>query len=181
MVTEPDVQALRRTRSQPDAFGPFYRRHAERVLRYFAARTGDPELAADLMAETFAAALASAHRYRESAGPPVAWLFGIARNLLTDSYRRGEVVARARRRLELEPLELDDADLARIDDLAALPTVDALLAGLTTDEATAVRARIVDERSYNDIADELRCSPAVVRQRVSRGLARLRETVEVER
>jgi DNA-directed RNA polymerase specialized sigma24 family protein len=37
---------------------------------------------------------------------------------------------------------------------------------------------VLDERSYEDIARELRCSSSVVRQRVSRGLARLRTTVD---
>lgn len=181
MVSQTDVQALAHTATEPEAFGAFYRRHAERVLRFFAARTNEPEVAADLMAETFALALEKSGLYRERDGPPVAWLFGIARNLLIDSYRRGEVIARARERLNLEPLELDDSDLARIDELSALPSVEQLLAGLASDEAEAVRARIVDERPYEDIASELRCSPAVVRQRVSRGLARLRTTVEVDR
>lgn len=173
-----DIAVLRRSRTDPSAFGPFYRRHVDRVLRFFAARTASPELAADLMAETFATALANVHRYRESAGPPVAWLFGIARNQLIDSYRRKAVSDRARQRLALEPLELDDADLARIDELSALPDAEMLLAGLSPDESEAIRARVLDERSYGDIAAELQCSPAVVRQRVSRGLARIRSTVE---
>ena len=42
----------------------------------------------------------------------------------------------------------------------------------------AVGARVLDERSYEEIASELRCSPAVVRKRVIRGLARLREEFE---
>lgn len=181
MVSHSDVQALRRTASEPEAFAAFYRRHAERVLQFFASRTAEPELAADLMAETFALALANSGKYRERDGPPIAWLFGIARNLLTDSYRRGAVIDRARQRLELEPVRLDDEDIIRIEQLAALPSVEQLLAGLSDDEAAAVRARVVDERPYPEIATELRCSEAVVRQRVSRGLARLRATVEVDR
>ncbi len=181
MVSPTDAEALRRTPADPEAFAPFYRRHAERVLQFFAVRTSEPEAAADLRAETFALALASAAKYRERDGPPVAWLFGIARNLLIDSYRRGAVIARARERLRLEPLQLDDDDLARIDRLSALPSVEQLLAGLSGDEAAAVRARVVDEQTYDEIATELQCSPAVVRQRVSRGLARLRSTVEVDR
>jgi RNA polymerase sigma factor (sigma-70 family) len=181
VIEADDVEALRRTARHPEAFGAFYRRHAERVLRYFAVRTSSPEVAADLMAETFAAALANAHKYKAGQGPPVAWLFGIARNLLIDSYRRGQVIARARERLALEPLELEDSDIARIHELAGLPSTEELLADLTPEEAQALRARVIDERSYTDIADELRCSPAVVRQRVSRGLAHLRQTVEVDR
>ncbi|MDQ8045292.1 MAG: RNA polymerase sigma factor [Solirubrobacteraceae bacterium] len=180
MEARADIAALRAARTDPAAFAPFYRRHAERVLRYFTSRTSAPELAADLMAETFATALANVHRYRERGGPPVAWLFGIARNLLIDAYRRGQVGARARQRLALEPLVLDDADIARIDELASLPEAEALLADLSADESAAVRARVIDERSYSDIAAELDCSPAVVRQRVSRGLARLRASLEGE-
>jgi hypothetical protein len=47
--------------SDPDAFGTFYRRHENRVLRYFLRRGA--ELAADLTAEVFAAALVAAARF----------------------------------------------------------------------------------------------------------------------
>ncbi len=46
---------------------------------------------------------------------------------------------------------------------------------LPSDERHAVKARIVDERTYGEIAAELHCSELVVRKRVSRGLARLRQ------
>jgi RNA polymerase sigma-70 factor (ECF subfamily) len=52
--------------------------------------------------------------------------------------------------------------------------MEALLAELPRDEAEALRARVVDEQDYREIASELQCSEAVVRKRVSRGLARLR-------
>jgi RNA polymerase sigma-70 factor (ECF subfamily) len=42
-------------------------------------------------------------------------------------------------------------------------------------EREAVRARVVEERSYREIATELRCSEMVIRKRVSRGLARVRK------
>jgi DNA-directed RNA polymerase specialized sigma24 family protein len=38
--------------------------------------------------------------------------------------------------------------------------------------------RVVLEESYRAIAADLRCSEQVVRKRVSRGLARLRESLE---
>lgn len=42
----------------------------------------------------------------------------------------------------------------------------------------AVHARVIEERDYADIAQEMRCSEAVVRKRVSRGLAALRARME---
>ena len=50
-----DDDLLRWTPGDPDAFGAFYRRHEDAVLRYMVARVRDGELAADLTAETFAA------------------------------------------------------------------------------------------------------------------------------
>src|SRR5215210_3862520 len=58
----------------PEAFGLFYDRHVKSLLGYFARRTHDPEVAADLTAETFAAALVARRRFkaRRRAGRGVA-------------------------------------------------------------------------------------------------------------
>jgi RNA polymerase sigma factor (sigma-70 family) len=168
----PDETLLATTRREPAAFGAFYRRHEDRILGYFLARVGDPEVAADLTAETFAAALASTQRFRPRRKPAVAWLFGIARNNLAMSRRRGRVEARARRRLGMEPLVLTDEAIERIAALDHTPL--ALVDELPDDQREAVRARVIDERDYPEIAKDLRCSEAVVRKRVSRGLGTVR-------
>jgi RNA polymerase sigma factor (sigma-70 family) len=173
----PDEQLLARTRGEPSAFGVFYRRHEDRVLGYFLARVGDPEVAADLTAETFAAALASAHRFRSRKKKPAsAWLFGIARHKLAMSRRSGRVEARARRRLGMAPLVLTDEAIGRIEELDR--TALALVDDLPVDQQDAVKARVIDERDYPEIAKDLRCSEAVVRKRVSRGLGTLRARME---
>ncbi len=165
---------------EPAAFTAFYERHVDLVLAYLRRRTSSAEVAADLMAETFAAALLSLHEHTNPAEVevPAAWLFGIARNKLFESYRRGRVEAAARERLGLEPLVLDDRDLALVDELSETDVVRALAEVLPPDQLQAVRLRIIDERDYETIARDLDCSEAVVRKRVSRALATLRERVE---
>ncbi|MGN6167903.1 MAG: RNA polymerase sigma factor [Solirubrobacteraceae bacterium] len=162
-----------------DAFSVFYRRHLPRTVGYLLAETRDRELAADLAAEVFASVLLSARRYRpqrDTAGP---WVLGIARNVLGASRRRRRVEDRARRRLGLEPIELDDYDLERTAALAGeRGGVLALVEGLPKDERDAVTARVIDERAYSEIAAGMRCSELVVRKRVSRGLGRLRAQVK---
>jgi RNA polymerase sigma factor (sigma-70 family) len=172
----PDERLLALARREPAAFGAFYRRHEDRMLSYFLARVGDPEVAADLTAETFAAALAGSHRFRPRKQPAVAWLFGIARNTLAMSRRRGRVEGRARRRLGMAPLVLTDEIVERIEELdhRALDLVD----DLPPDQQAAVKARVIDERDYADIAKDMRCSEAVVRKRVSRALGTLRTQLE---
>jgi len=173
-----DAELLTRTGSQPEAFGVFYRRYERPILVYATRRCATPDAAADLCAEVFASALASSKRYRAERGPAIAWLYGIASNTLSASRRRGRVADGARKRLQMEPLVLDDEDLERveavIDAQRVAPDLQEMLDTLPVDQRDAVLARIVDEQAYDEIAADLKCSPAVVRQRVSRGLNTLR-------
>jgi DNA-directed RNA polymerase specialized sigma24 family protein len=64
----------------PEDFGRFYDRYVRSLLGYFQRRTRDPEAAADLTAETFAAALAARGRFQARAVPASVWLFAIAQH-----------------------------------------------------------------------------------------------------
>jgi RNA polymerase sigma-70 factor (ECF subfamily) len=156
------------------SFEAFYARNVDALLGYFARRTRDAELAADLTAETFAAALAGRRRYRPEAGPAAGWLYGIASKKLADAQRRGYAERRARRRLGMDRLELSDEDIARIEQLGDADHATLLVHDLAPDQREAIVAHVVDERSYEDIAADLHTSEAVVRKRVSRGLATVR-------
>src|SRR4051794_6253350 len=169
------------TGQDPAGFEEFYVRHVDGVLGFFARRTRAPELAADLTAETFAAALASRARYRPAAGAASGWLFGIAMKKLADAQRRGYAERRACRRLGMERLELSDKEIARIDALGETSPASALLELLADDQRRAIRAHVVDEQSYAEIAARERVSEAVVRKRVSRGLAAVRARMGVRR
>jgi RNA polymerase sigma factor (sigma-70 family) len=157
------------------SFELFYCRHVDSLLGFFARRTRDPELAADLCAETFAAALAGRHRFRPEAGTAAAWLYGIGSNKLVDAQRRGYAERRARRRLGMERIELSDDDVARIERLAEAVDARVLVERLAPDQRDAITAHVLEERSYDEIAAELNTSQAVVRKRVSRGLAAMRQ------
>ena len=169
-----DEHLLIRTPEDAEAFAAFYRRWERPVLAYFARRTGAGDLAADLAAETFAAALLSAERFDPRRGDAPGWLFGIARHTLARARRRGSVEDRARRQLGMPVLELGDESVERIERLAAEDRVADLLAQLPAAQAEAVRARVLEDEPYPEIAARVACSESVVRQRVSRGLRALR-------
>ena len=158
---------------ETEAFGVFYDRHARTVLGYFARRTRDPQVAADLTAETFASAIAAQHRYRPTGAPALAWLFKIAGRRLADYERRGSVERRMRQRLAIQTPRLTSEDAALIavlaDDAASV-----MLAGLPAEQREAVAAHVLDGRDYPELATSLQITEAAVRQRVSRGLSALR-------
>src|SRR5215212_1581645 len=100
------------TSGDPEAFGVFYDRHVRDVLAYMMRRTADPEAAADLTAETFAAAIVARRRYRPGAVPANGWLFSIAQRRLIDHQRRGYADQRLRRRLGMERRAPGEEDVA---------------------------------------------------------------------
>lgn len=156
-----------------EAFGVFYDRHARTVLEYFVRRTRDAEAAADLTAETFAAAIVARRHFHPGPLPAAAWLYGIANHKLVDFQRRGRAEDRALRRLGVERPPLGEEDV-RLAALMAEEVSTQLLASLPEDEQQAVRAHVIEERGYPEIAAAAVISESAARMRVSRGLSRLR-------
>lgn len=179
-----DTELLLLSRDEPDAFAELFRRHAEPVLRYFVRRTLDPEVASELTAETFAEAFASRRRFREKGAAGVAWIFGIARHQLGRFFRNGVVDARARQRLGMPERELEPEDYERIEELIDFePLRKALgeaLMQLSEDQREAMRLRVMEGRSYREVALTLACTEATARARVSRGLRQLARVIGPE-
>ncbi len=178
-----DGELLRRVVERDrDAFSELYVRHEAIVAGFLVRRTRDPELAADLTAETFAAAIVAAAQFRDEGQSAIGWLLGIAGNLLGRRHRRGQVERRARERLGIERVAVSDASLERvealIDDADPDNALHRALDALPEGQREAIRAHVLDEEPYPVLAARLGVPEATVRQRVSRGLARLRTTLE---
>lgn len=182
-MTHATAASLQRSKRQPAAFVDFYEAQARNLLVYFARRTFDVETARDLTAETFAQAFEHRRRFRGSSDAEAAgWLYGIARNLLARYARRGAVSRKAVARLGIELTPIDDADLERVVELAALAElrdqVAAAFAALPSDQHEALRLRVIDERAYEDVAAVLGVSEQTARARVSRALRRLADSLD---
>ncbi|MEV4421076.1 RNA polymerase sigma factor [Patulibacter sp. NPDC049589] len=173
--TDEELVAEKRFDRSSSAFAEFYERYEAAILAYHRRRVRLPEVAADLTAETFARALAGRARFRPSGGNASGWLFGIAHNVLVDSARRGTVEQKAREKLGMQPIELDDEDLERVNALGGDDRLYAALERLPEEQREAIVARYVQDETYDETADRLSTSSSVVRKRVSRGLTRLRD------
>ena len=129
----------------PAVFDAFYRSHAEDLLRYFYRRTDDPDVAADLCAETFAAALSNSAQFDSTRGSTTAWLYGIAKRQLAMYWRRRKVADRARRRLGIPPEPIDEESaqaLRRTEDILDGAAALAALEKLPLKLRKAVRLRV---------------------------------------
>jgi RNA polymerase sigma-70 factor, ECF subfamily len=169
-----DAALIAAARTDARAFRELYDRYADRLLGYHLRRTRDEDAAHELTAETFAQAWLVRARFRDecdgSAGP---WLFGIARNVLLMSVRRRRLEAAARERLGL-PAAAAPADEAWLDGL------DEALDALPEAQREAIRLRVVEDQTYDDVAAALGTTPAAARVRVHRGLTALRARLTKE-
>jgi RNA polymerase sigma factor (sigma-70 family) len=159
-------------------FERLYRANVDAVTAYFARRTADPQLVADLTADTFVAVITGFESFDPRKGTARAWLFGIAGHVFA-SYchaysQQQHKLRRLAGRRDLDSGELDEL-LERIDaeragrglitELARLPDRDRAvielvdLAGLRPAEAAAA----------------LGLTPGTVRMRLMRARARLRK------
>jgi RNA polymerase sigma-70 factor (ECF subfamily) len=166
-----------------DELAELYDRNAEAILAFVVRRTWDPEVAVDILAETFAVALESRQRFRglerDAAG---AWLYGIARHQLADHYRRDGAQRRAVARLGIDRRPLTDIEYERIEELAGSRELRERVAeelhALPLDQREAVRLRVVEERGYQALARTLGIRQETARARVSRGLQALRAAID---
>ncbi|WP_246561988.1 RNA polymerase sigma factor [Streptomyces roseirectus] len=163
--------------SDPEVLEGFYRRHVGAVTRFVARRVDDPHTVADLVAEVFLAVLDSGHTYRARLGSETAWLYGIARNVVSSEYRRVAREAERVRRVSGRRL-LDADDIARLEDQldAERPGRRALevLAGLPEGERAVMELVAVDQLSVGEAAAALGIRQVTARVRLHRARKTLR-------
>ena len=151
-----DIELLRAARTDPAAFGDFYRRHAVAVERWIRAQTPDMAAAADLTAETFAQALVSLDGFRGATDESArGWVYGIARNLVRRYHRRGRVELKTCQKLGIQ-LDHDPDELAQIesqiDAALQIPELTEALNALPDTQRHALQLRVVAEMDYDEAA-----------------------------
>ncbi len=81
---------------RPKDFADLHARHHKALFAYFLTQTGDPELAGDMLQETFERAIAAGPRYHGRTDADLrGWLRAIAYSVLRDHGRDAEHDKRA--------------------------------------------------------------------------------------
>lgn len=160
-----------RLNDDPAALEAFYRRHVDAVMRFVVRRVSDPHLAADLTADIFLAVLDSAHTYAPNRGSEIAWLYGIARNVVSAQHRKAAREARMTSRVAGRRL-MDDDDLARMEE-----RIDAerrmrgaleAMQGLPEGERAVLELVVIDQLTVTEAAKALGIRHVTARVRLHR-------------
>jgi RNA polymerase sigma factor (sigma-70 family) len=153
-----------------------FRRHYGQVLRYLRRRTGADE-AEDLTQAVFADAAERLPSLRPGQPPVLAWLYTVAQRRLADGARRA-----ARRPVTIA--ELDAERVAAAEPSEYGPDVTRALgdaiAALPRGQRDVVVMKLLEGRSFAEIARRAGASEGACKMRFARGLEALREALERE-
>ena len=181
-----DELLIRRAqRGDADAFEQLLLEHQKNVYNLCYRMAGDPDDAMDLSQETFLRAWRCLDQY-QFASAFSTWLYRLCSNICIDFLRK-------RRRQQTVPLTFEDADgeeqTYAVPDAQPLPeeqvelkltheTLAAAMAQLLPEHRAVLQLRVVNEMSYEQIADVLDIQIGTVKSRLSRARNQLKKILE---
>lgn len=166
----------RANEGNPAAFAKIYDRHQPAIYRYIFYRVGDVATAEDLTSEVFVRLVEKSHQLVYRGRPLLAWLYTIARNLVTDYHRRGGRVTMLPldERLAAGTVDLDEAS----ERVLTQQMLAAAMTRLTEDQRQVILLKFFEGLANETVARTLGKSIGAVKALQHRGLAALRRILE---
>ncbi|GAA4558140.1 RNA polymerase sigma factor [Planotetraspora kaengkrachanensis] len=173
-----DSDLIADSRTEPEAFAVLFDRYAGMLYRYVSRRVG-PEIAEDLVGETFLAAFAGRSGYDLSYADARPWLFGIVTNLISRHRRTEAAHYRALQRSPIEDVAHSDDDriAAGVTARAARPLLARALAGLAPKDRNVLLLVAWSDLSYEEVAQALGVPIGTVRSRLNRARRKVRSVL----
>ena len=173
MLTD-ELALVARAAAEPAAFAAIYDHYFSRVYNYVRYRIADAEVADDLTAQVFERTLIHIDAYRPDRAPFAAWLFAIARNLVSDHLR----ASRRRKWISLDALRNwtsaePQPDVAIIRDETRVELLQAM-SRLSDRERDLIALKFAAGLTNRDIAELMGLSASNVGVILYRAVRRLR-------
>jgi RNA polymerase sigma-70 factor (ECF subfamily) len=176
-MSKDEIRLIQRAKQgDPTAFAELYDRHQPAIYRYIFHQVGNVATAEDLTSEVFVRLVEKIDRFTYRGRPLLAWLYTIARNLVTDHHRRSG---------RFQSLPLDerlaadtDAPEETVAQKLAQHRLAAAIIHLTEEQRQVILLRFVEGLDNKTVAQVLGKSIGAVKALQHRALAALRRILE---
>lgn len=178
MASQVDADLVRRARDGDEsALTAIYEQCHGPVYRYIFYRVGSADHAAELTGDVFVRMVDRMHTFREQGRPVLAWLYTIARNLVTDHQRRHRQAA---------ALPLDDgmpagedSQPSRVAETGEVRAkLQAALARLTEAQRQVILLKFIEARTNAEVAAMLGKDEGAIKSLQHRALAAMRRHLD---
>lgn len=188
MNLEVEQNMVLQSQADVQAFTELYEENYPVILNYVIRRTGDVDLAKDIVSDTFLKAIENIHRFQWRNVPFVAWLYRIANNEVNQYYRNQKKEA-----ISLDHLQENnqfEAQSKRIHDEVQRAQIELeethaqflyyqkKIMELPVKYQEVISLRYFEEKSMKEIADILGKREGTVKSLLHRGLEKLRNLEE---
>ena len=178
-VRADDAAVIEASKADPEAFAELFDRHAQMIHRYIARRIG-PQIAEDVVAETFLVAFRRRDRYEPAQADARPWLYGIATHLISQHRRDESRQLRLHQVARPTPSVEPGHEVRVAGDVTAETVRGALVAAL--DELPDLERDVLlliawEQLSYAETASALGVPVGTVRSRLNRARHRVREAL----
>jgi len=146
-------QLIEEARKDPARFGLLYEKYYRQIFIFVFRRTGDEDIAGDIVADAFLKAMVALPKYEFKGLPFSSWLFRIALNEVNMFYRKDK----RERNVSLEQSDLKNiiAEAGEDNTAEADKMVMQLLSSLTPEEMQFIELRFFEKRAFAEVADIL--------------------------
>ena len=172
----PGNQAGDPMRSRRQAFEEMYDANMSRVYRYVNYRIGNASVAEDLTSDVFEKALKHFDSYRQEKASQATWLMTIARNTITDHFRKEGRVQVVREDDAPEEVSQEPNVEEQVTRLEEVRQLRLCLAGLPQLDQDIISLKFGAGLNNREIARTLKVSESNVGTRLFRALRRLRDS-----
>ncbi|WP_285777630.1 RNA polymerase sigma factor [Microtetraspora sp. NBRC 13810] len=173
-----DSELIAESRARPDAFAGLFDRYSGMLYRYVSRRLG-PEVAEDLVGETFLVAFRRRDRYDLARPDARPWLFGIVSNLVARHHRTEAARYRALTRSPVDGVAESPAERVAegVSATAVRPLLASALALLSKGDRDVLLLIAWADLSYDEVAQALGIPVGTVRSRLNRARRKVREAL----
>jgi RNA polymerase sigma-70 factor (ECF subfamily) len=169
-------RSTERTELSREKYTEVYDQYAGRIYQFIYYKTYHKETAEDLTSQTFLRALEKLHYYNPEKGSMSAWIYQIARNLVTDHYRAKKHTVDIDDVWDLAGSQNVELDLQHKEQLEELRKV---LKKLSSEHRDILIMRIWQDLPYKEIAQIIGKTEGACKMMFSRIIARLRKELSV--
>lgn len=181
-ITESEIQDLIKDiqGGKSKLFGQIFDIFSDRMFRFVYLKTGDREIAKDLVSEVFLGAFQSVNRYKQESNTKFStWLFSIAHKKVVNFYRQQKI----NKNISLDKvsntlMDKEESDLEKTDKKLQHQIILEYLIRLPENLREILSLKFIEELDYAEIGQVTDQKQGNIRVLLHRGIKKLKEELK---